>query len=87
MNEQQRIELGSVWQEVDPRFTRVLRVHAVSFGETHHALGAAPLKPGHVTLITVSPETLEPQQGSHYTFAKPDRFNGKRSGYRLLVQP
>jgi hypothetical protein len=79
----QAIALGSVWKEIDPRFTRFVKVLAIGVGSAPLACGAAPIRTGFITLCAVTHDTHEPITGRRLTYAQPERFNGKRGGYAL----
>jgi len=83
MSALQAITLASVWKEVDPRLTRFVKVWAIGVGSTPEASGAAPIRSGFITLCSVTPDTHEPIPGRRLTYAKQERFNGKRGGYAL----
>lgn len=59
--------IGSVWQEVDPRFERKVEVVA------HDRFSG-------VGIQTV----IGDNERGNLTWAQPERFNGKRNGYRRI---
>ena len=68
------IKVGQVWQEVDPRLHREVVVVSID-----------PVwinKNGSLGMVTISPYGLK----SMYTKARLERFNGKRSGYKLVKE-
>jgi hypothetical protein len=79
------VELGSVWQEVDPRTERFVKVlaHWMLDGAPVHEAGheKVAIRAGRVTIVKVDGATGVPVPGSRPTFAKFERFNGKRGGY------
>jgi hypothetical protein len=67
MNEALVPAIGDIWQEVDPRFTRFVRVVAVNTDA--------------VALRRCTEQGLF--EGFRVTRANLKRFNGKRGGYQL----
>lgn len=65
------VAVGQIWQEVDPRKTRYVRVERVGLG------GAS------IRTVEKIGEEWRPARGSHLNWAARERFNGKRGGYML----
>ena len=66
---------GDIWKEVDPRFSRHIMVLGVDDS-------------GKVRLKTCyrAPETVGWAAFGPVRKAKPERFNGKRGGYSLVIR-
>jgi len=70
-----RIRILQIWQEVDPRFERKVRVEKI-------------LEDGRIGILTVerSENGWRPMDGSRIRYADPNRFNGKRGNYKLVEE-
>jgi len=71
-----QIKIGQVWEDVDPRHPR--QVSVVGFCEvTSYVWGTGNMRVPAVRIKSESGRT---------TTAQVSRFNGKRSGYRLVAE-
>ncbi len=81
------IQIGQVWEEVDPRVERYVHVHGMHTGGKSVTSGPqVPTKDNRVTIVRCCKDGT-PDPNGHFTFAKSERFNGKRGGYRLVLKP
>ena len=64
------IKVGQVWEEVDPRLNRKVRVMEVRDGE--------------IKSVKIANHMGDNDNVGRATWASKTRFNGKRGGYRLI---
>ena len=86
------VEIGQKWQEVDPRFDERI-VEVVGFGEvdrlvTTRSMGITSAHTEKVPVIQIKSggRLLPAKVAFRTTQAKLSRFNGKRGGYKLVVE-
>lgn len=71
-----KIAKGQIWQEVDPRFERHVRVLNVSADKEIAVIE---------TVIRSENGWVHKPKSPKWSYAGIERFNGKRGGYELLA--
>lgn len=81
MVDQPKPAVGQIWREVDPRFTRFVRIESVgSFFRNEEVIGIRNVaNDQHVGWIS--------PKGARFTRASGKRFHGKRGGYAFVEEP
>jgi len=81
MVDQPKPVVGQIWREVDPRFTRFVRVESVgSFLRNEEVIG--------IRNVTNDPHVgWVSHGGARFSRANSKRFNGKRGGYAFVEEP
>lgn len=74
MSEQPQPKIGDIWREVDPRFTRHVRVFDVQQGRRGIAVRTCVKTEGN----------WRPAPRSRLSWCDRERFNGKRCGYAFV---
>jgi hypothetical protein len=74
------VNIGQTWEEVDPRFTR--RVTVIAFDHFKSWKPQNGINGGVGTMLVPH---VRIEGGGRRTWARLDRFTGKRGGYRLVT--
>lgn len=75
-----QLEIGQVWEELDPRSSR----RVVILGISEPMKRQVRDRGGRPQFIQYRRVTIQAEHGTIVTNARSDRFNGKRGGYRLV---
>ncbi|MBN9434035.1 MAG: hypothetical protein J0I45_16510 [Bosea sp.] len=77
MTDTPALAAGQIWKEVDPRFTRFIRIENVGAGRRSISIR---------TVENVDGRWVDAER-SRCSYADPQRFNGKRGNYAFYEAP